>query len=144
MATSKVTADLDSQAFRRGFKAATKGLKFNSEAELIRFAYNVRNKAIVHCPVDTGRLRNSIGILGQGRDEKGFYIKVGTKVEYAAVVEFGSRPHVIRAKKAKVLANKKTGQVFGKEVNHPGTSAQPYMRPALLESALQWKPRITP
>ncbi|AVK80936.1 hypothetical protein [Campylobacter fetus] len=46
-------------------------------------------------------------------------------------MHFGTKPHIIKAKKAKGLANKKAGLFFGKQVNHPGTKAQPYLENAL-------------
>jgi len=33
----------------------------------------------------------------------------------------------------KALANKKSGQIFGKSVNHPGTKANPYLEKAFSE-----------
>jgi hypothetical protein len=80
---------------------------------------------------------------------------------YAGDVEFGTLPHVIKAKPGGVLVfqaqagsdiksrralfrNKKTGKlqkskskntlIFTKSVNHPGTKAQPYLRPAVLDN----------
>lgn len=84
------------------------------------------------CPVDTGRLRSSIN-SGLGVDSKGLFSYFGTKVEYALDVEFGTSPYVIEVKNKKVLANKKDGIIFGKKVNHPGTKAQPFLRPAMIE-----------
>ena len=69
-------------------------------------------------------------------------------VGYAAAVEFGSRPHVIRPKKAKVLAwggartlggrlragSRATN--FATVVNHPGTKPKPFLIPAF-EHALK-------
>ena len=76
-------------------------------------------------PVDTGRLRGSINV------KREFLVKViGTNVEYATDVEFGTGPHEIVAKNKKVLADKKKGIIFGKRVKHTGTKPQPYMRPA--------------
>ena len=76
-------------------------------------------------PVDTGRLRASINV------KREFLIKaIGTNVEYATDVEFGTGPHEIVAKNKKVLANKKKGIIFGKKVKHPGSKPRPYMRPA--------------
>ncbi len=49
------------------------------------------------------------------------------KAEYAPYVEFGTAPHIIEAKNARVLANAKTGEVFGRVVHHPGTKANPFM-----------------
>jgi len=76
-------------------------------------------------PVDTGRLRGSINV------KREFLVKViGTNVEYARDVEFGTGPHEIVAKNKKVLANKKKGIIFGRKVKHPGSQPRPYMRPA--------------
>ena len=53
-------------------------------------------------PVDTGRLRASINV------KREFLVKViGTNVEYATDVEFGTGPHEIVAKNKKVLSDKK-------------------------------------
>tara|TARA_R100000234_G_scaffold45398_1_gene27118 strand:- start:555 stop:1007 length:453 start_codon:yes stop_codon:yes gene_type:complete len=76
-------------------------------------------------PVDTGRLRGSINV------KREYLSKViGTNVEYATDVEFGTGPHEIVAKNKKVLANKKKGIIFGKKVKHPGSKPKPFMRPA--------------
>ncbi|MEE3705426.1 hypothetical protein V2I29_07545 [Campylobacter sp. CX2-8023-23] len=37
---------------------------------------------------------------------------------------------MIKVKKARALANKKSGVVFGKKVNHPGTKANAYLKNA--------------
>ncbi len=46
---------------------------------------------------------------------------------YAIFVHEGTGPHVIKVVKKQVLANKKTGQVFGKVVNHPGTKPNKFL-----------------
>jgi hypothetical protein len=46
---------------------------------------------------------------------------------YAPFVELGTAPHIIMAKNARVLANTKTGEIFGTVVHHPGTKANPFM-----------------
>ena len=43
------------------------------------------------CPVDTGRLRNSIAHMVEGDDNK---VYVGTNVEYAPYVEYGEYKHI--------------------------------------------------
>ena len=76
----------------------------------------------------TGRLRGSI--THQMERKLALPIGyVGTNVKYAKGLEFGTPPHTIRVKNAKVLASK--GQFFGKKVKHPGTAPRPFMRPAL-------------
>jgi hypothetical protein len=49
------------------------------------------------------------------------------RANYAPYVEFGTAPHEIRAVNKRVLANVKTGQIFGPVVHHPGTKANPFM-----------------
>lgn len=64
-----------------------------------------------------------------------------TSADYAPYVEFGTRPHVIRAKNRKALAwggaRRLSGSLrkgakpthFARSVNHPGTRARPFLRP---------------
>lgn len=40
---------------------------------------------------------------------------------YSIFVHEGTKPHEIRTVNKKVLANSRTGQIFGKRVMHPGT-----------------------
>jgi hypothetical protein len=66
---------------------------------------------------------------------------VEARTPYAAAVEFGTRPHIIRPKNAKVLAwggpRRLSGRLrkgakatnFAMIVHHPGTRAQPYLLP---------------
>lgn len=81
----------------------------------------VESKAKIRVPIDTSRLRNSI--LSTTTETEA---KVSTNVEYARFVEFGTKPHIIRAKNKPVLGTKKVG-FFGKEVNHPGTKPKPFL-----------------
>lgn len=73
-----------------------------------------------------------------GRDGRSQYVDIGPTAttpdghRYPIDVEFGTRPHVIESKGPWPLRNPKTGQVFGRIVHHPGTTAQPFIRPALL------------
>ena len=53
---------------------------------------------------------------------------------HSAVLEYGSKPHVIEPKTAKALHFKSDGQdVFTKRVNHPGTKPLAIMRNAALK-----------
>lgn len=77
-------------------------------------------------PVRTGRLKQSIQI--KVLNDK---VVIGPNTEYAAYVEFGTKPHVIEAKPGNTLSwMGPGGRQFAKKVNHPGTKAQPYVRPA--------------
>jgi HK97 gp10 family phage protein len=56
----------------------------------------------------------------------------GKQLPYGQLVEFGSRPHVIRPKAAgKSMLFPVDGEFVGaREVSHPGVPPRPYMRPA--------------
>lgn len=72
-----------------------------------------------------------------GRDSLGLHVDIGTDAKtpdghaYPLDVELGTRPHTITSHGDYPLRNPKTGQVFGKSVQHPGTEAQPFLRPSL-------------
>ncbi len=53
---------------------------------------------------------------------------------YSLWVHEGTAPHIIRAKNASVLANVRTGQLFGKTVHHPGTKPNPFFTRAIRNS----------
>lgn len=82
-------------------------------------------------PVDTGNLKSAIKVtvLTRGR------ITVGPDTlmaPYAWDVEYGTKPHVIEAKPGKVLRFQVGDRiVYTRRVNHPGTRAQPYVRPVV-------------
>lgn len=98
-----------------------------------RIADEIMVEAKVLAPIKTGNLKSDIKVWhSKGSLEATIGNTLATK--YAKFVHFGTKPHIIKAKKAKVLAKKigKKGVVFfGKEVNHPGTKAQPYLQNAL-------------
>lgn len=83
----------------------------------------------------SGYLRSMIG-WKVGEDSDGVYVDIISPAEtpdgypYGLGVEVGTAAHVIRSKGPYPLRDKK-GSVFGREVNHPGTDPQPYLRPAL-------------
>ncbi|MGI5171873.1 hypothetical protein ACQEU3_46780 [Spirillospora sp. CA-253888] len=86
----------------------------------------------------SGYLRSSIG-WDVGKDARGLYVDVKATARtpdgksYGLFVEYGTAPHVIESKGDYPLRNRKTGQVFGRRVQHPGTAPQPFLRPALQE-----------
>lgn len=58
-------------------------------------------------------------------DSKGIYISVGTQDLIFKFQDLGTKAHIIRPKRAKVLHwVAPTGNVFAKEVHHPGTKAK--------------------
>jgi HK97 gp10 family phage protein len=96
-----------------------------------RTAIQVERSAKQNAPVDTGNLRASLRFRQRAL---GSYA-VGTNVEYAPDVEFGTEPHVIEpdTKEALKFETEDGETVFASRVEHPGTPAQPYLRPALQE-----------
>lgn len=97
---------------------------------------DVEDDATHMCPVDTGALVSTIHKDHDGRALHGkvWTGDIGRGIDYWASVEYGSRPHIIRSHGNYPLRNRETGQVFGRVVHHPGTPAQPYMRPAVYRS----------
>lgn len=80
-------------------------------------------------PVEHGDLRKSARITTRaGRGQTSASVKVGNRVAYyAQMVEFGTRPHVIKARPGSAL------NVNGREVkvvHHPGIRPHPFARPA--------------
>jgi HK97 gp10 family phage protein len=100
---------IDDAAFRRALPAAMDRVVLRTVADLSRLGLMVQNEARLRCRVDTGRLRSSIQHT-PGRDARGPYVDVGTNVEYATFVEYGTSR----------------------------MAPQPYMRPALLAAAGAW------
>ena len=70
-----------------------------------------------------------------------------SNVKYAAIVEKGSKAHIIRPKNKKALYWKGATRPV-KQVNHPGSKAKPYLEPAFesekdkfienLKEAIKW------
>lgn len=89
-------------------------------------------------PVDTGRLRSSLTVqpfkmTGPYKGEGGVGVSKRT-VPYAGFVMYGTRAHIIRARRARFLRFywPKVGRVvFFKSVNHPGTKANRFLERAL-------------
>lgn len=86
-------------------------------------AKDIAEDARRFAPIDQGELVESIKARGN---------EVRVTAPHWAAVEYGSRPHVIRSKGRWPLRDKETGDVFGRVVNHPGTPAQAFMRPAVM------------
>jgi len=57
---------------------------------------------------------------------------------YAAFQEFGAKRHTIKIGAGKKILSDGS-EVFGREVNHPGVTAKPFMRPAIDDNEAQVK-----
>lgn len=121
---SVASADIHNLA--QALKESSRNSEVTTERVLVDTAHYIKAEMEARVPVRTGRLRQSIHIWVTGGQ-----VKIGPDTEYAAFVEFGTKPHVIEAKNKKALAFSMGGnKVIVKRVNHPGTRAQPYVRPA--------------
>lgn len=99
-------------------------------AEIARYlrklARQIQNDAERMAAVKTGKLRSSLY-----SEVNGLKARIGVRnVPYWSTVEFGSGPHIIRPRNKKALhwPGALHPVAF---VNHPGTPAQPFLRPAL-------------
>lgn len=97
-----------------------------------------KREAKLLAPRKTGNLAKTID-LGDLTDH---YAIVEARARYAAFVERGTRPHIIRPKKKAWLAFPAPGsatlagrtkvggrRIFAKVVHHPGTKPKPYLLP---------------
>ena len=106
-------------------------------------AFNIERNAKSSASVKTGHLRRSISTK-MGDMEATIHT---SNLKYAPMVEFGTRPHIIRAKNKKALYWKGAAHPV-KQVNHPGSKAKPYLIPAFekeipyfvekLKEAVEW------
>lgn len=93
----------------------------------------VVSAAIEKCPVDTGNLRGSITAE---IDENALVARVGTPVEYAPYIEFGTGEYAENGE------GRKGGWFYEYDGNKGekgkrftrGSKPQPFLRPALLEN----------
>lgn len=130
---STVSVEVNTAAVRE----LTRGRYGPVARDLARRAERVTQEAKRLCPVSprgsgenrSGYLRSSIG-WSIAADVLGLFADVGTEVEYALPVEYGTKPHVIESHGDYPL-RAADGTVFGKRVNHPGTQAQPFLRPSV-------------
>lgn len=104
-----------------------------TSAAIRKTAFDIERDAKILAPVDTSDLVNSIStdFEGDGRFAS-MSAEIGPTVTYGDEVEYGTEPHVIRAKNGGKLVFRGRGGdlVFVDKVDHPGTAPQPYMGPS--------------
>lgn len=120
---------------------------------IAKMAQVIRKEMRDRAPKDSGNLRDHIRYkIRKARERNGFYGRVGVmggtkgmkKKDgysgfpfYATFIEYGTAPHRLpsetvgrgRGKRTNHRRIKFDGKVFA-SVNHPGTRAQPFLRPA--------------
>lgn len=96
---------------------------------LTRIGDEVADGAQRRAPFGEGDLRDSI----HAKPVTGWNIEIWADVPYAAWVELGTDEHIIEPTKKKALFWPGAAHPV-KRVRHPGTRAQPFMKPALYEA----------
>lgn len=122
--------DRIAEKFKRMPIEVAKGL----DAAVTKAIYRVQGEAMKEAPVNKatagGNLRQSIKATKSGLARG--VVEVGAS--YGVFVHEGTAPHIIKVKNKKVLANRRTNQMFGKQVKHPGTKANPFLQRAVDKS----------
>lgn len=121
-----------------GLSEAQKMLKKQRELinEIVRDAMAegvlvIEGEAKRRCPVDTGRLRDSITTAADIEDDGKVVARVGTNVEYAAAVEYGTGVFAENGNGRKTPWSwKGDGKKHGGWHTTTGYAAQPFLRPA--------------
>lgn len=109
---------------------------------LDRAAFHLQGGARKKVPVDTGRLKNSIGIESPVIRLR----RVGTKVSYGPPVEFGTGPHMPPAGALDGWARRKglDPNAVAERISIRGTKKHPYMQPAADETAIEIRTVLVP
>lgn len=94
---------------------------------VLKVEAEAKREAPVNKQTAGGNLRQSIKSRMSGVATG--IVEVG--VDYGVYVHEGTAPHQIRTRGRKALANKRTNQIFGRVVNHPGTKANPFLQRAV-------------
>ena len=126
----------------RDVLAAVKRLERAADRRLTMAMQQIAEEVVVEAKTNhayrdrTGRLTQSIRAERvQGSFATGLSVGItagGMRVTYAAHVEFGTRPHIIRARRRQALRFIAGGStVFRKSVRHPGTRPYAFMANAL-------------
>jgi len=123
--TTVASADITRLA--NAMRESAHDANITTQQVMIESANYLLSEMQARVPVDTGELRSSLTVkVEQNR------VLVGPTAAYAPYVEFGTKPHEIKPKNAGgvLVFNVGGRKVFAKKVNHPGTKAQPFVRPA--------------
>lgn len=121
--------------FAEGIKMAPQETVKELSTAINKSILVIHNQALREAPVNKqtggGNLRQNI----KSRMVSRLIGEVASLAPYSVFVHEGTSPHVIVPVNKRVLANVRTGQIFGKRVNHPGTKANPFLYRALERSA---------
>lgn len=122
-------------------REALSRLPWKLETRILRGAVRAATKPVLeeakaNAPVRKGALRDSLRISTKSkRGEVRARVVAGDNkkggVYYATMVEGGTKPHTIKARKKSLTV----GGGFARSVDHPGAKARPFMGPAIREKA---------
>lgn len=134
---TQVSTQINTRQYERGLRRWFGGMSDDVKRAVDRTRIDVQNEARRRAPVDTGRLRSSIVSRAEGSGRSVGYV-IGTNVNYAAAVEYGTAPHVIKPVNKKALYWPGARHPVA-QVNHPGTAAKPFLRPAIELTPVFWR-----
>src|ERR1043165_6774101 len=117
-------------AFKKAPGIATGEYARALERSARKIEADAKHNAPVNKQSGGGNLRQLISSRMEGTSRA----IVEARASYAAYVDQGTRPHIISVVSKKVLANRRTGQFFGRVVHHPGTRAQPFFTNAVKDN----------
>ena len=117
-------------AFKKAPEIATGEYAHALERSALKIERDAKRNAPVNKQGGGGNLRQLIS----SRLETPARAVIEAKAKYSAYVDQGTRPHIIKVINKKVLANRRTGQIFGRVVRHPGTRAQPFFTNAVKDN----------
>lgn len=117
-----VTLRLDSRELLAALDRLERSVRKRVAQKIIRrAAAPIRDDARTRAPVRTGDLRDSIKTYTSVRTNYAGG-KVESRIPYAHLVEFGTKPHF---QKRKLKSDKRARRVI-----HPGADPKPFLRPA--------------
>lgn len=126
---ASATSRINTRSYERGLRRALGGMSDDVKRAVQRTATDVQNEARRRAPVDTGRLRSSIVTRAETSGRAVGY-EVGTNVNYAAAIEYGTAEYDIFPTNKKALYWPGARHPVAK-VHHPAMPARPFMRPAI-------------
>ncbi len=115
------------ETFKKAPARMTRELGIAIKSVVEKLENDAKREAPVNKQSGGGNLRQSI----RGRMTGAASGKIEVGVGYGVFVHEGTKPHTIRVSRRRVLANRRTGNIFGKVVKHPGTKANPFLTRAV-------------
>jgi len=113
---------------------------------LFKSMLKMHELATMNCPVDRGRLQNSIILTPATPGYDSYLLADG--VEYGEDVEYGTAPHMVAIKELKdwsrrVIGDEGAAYGVAAKIAKEGTDAQPFFRPAMDQVKNIWVERFT-